>query len=93
MATFTVPAPRLALNANDQLQIQPNPVVDRVYLNGDVPAEGQASIFSTDGRLVAGPVYAAELLGGWDLRSLPSGAYLLQLDLPDGIQTTPLIKQ
>ena len=93
VATFTVPAPRLALNANDQLQIQPNPVVDRVYLNGDVPAEGQASIFSTDGRLVAGPVYAAELLGGWDLRSLPSGAYLLQLDLPDGIQTTPLIKQ
>jgi len=93
IASFTLPVLREGLVADADLQIQPNPVADRLYLSGAIAAGSTATLFSTDGRLVAGPVQANLLQQGWDLSNLPAGAYLLRLQGDDSVQTLPVLRQ
>ncbi|MBI1193849.1 MAG: T9SS type A sorting domain-containing protein [Bacteroidetes bacterium] len=94
LASFTLPVLREELvDANAALQVQPNPVADRLYLSGSVPATGTAELFATDGRRVAGPVQASVLQQGWDLSDLPAGAYLLRVQSEGSVQTLPVLRQ
>jgi len=93
VASFTLPVLREGLLTSSEIQVQPNPVADRVYLNGSVPADATAELFAADGRRVAGPVSASLLLQGWDLSQLPAGAYLLRLKAAGMFQTLPVIRQ